>query len=201
MNWLAHLYLSEPQLDMRLGNLLGDAVRGPELEAMSAAFKRGVQCHRIIDAYTDTHEVVRRSRHRLDSTYRRFSGVLVDVFFDHFLARDWEHHAPLSLESFNRGLAREIRAARIRLPSTGAWIVQRMILEERFLGYRSTAGIEQALKRISQRVERRFGRDVALGGAISLLDTCGEALKNDFNEFFPQLQAHVRQWSQFNPAH
>lgn len=201
MNWLAHLYLSEPQLDMRLGNLLGDVVRGTELEAMSAGFKRGVQCHRLIDSYTDAHELVRRSRRRLDGRYRRFSGVLVDVFYDHFLAQDWERHAPVGLENFTGELRQEICAARIRLPATGAWIVQRMIVEERFLGYRSRAGIERALEGISQRVAQRFGRDVALGGAVSLLDVCGEALKSDFDEFFPQLKAHVRQWARLNPAH
>jgi acyl carrier protein phosphodiesterase len=194
MNWLAHLYLSEPQLDMRLGNLLADVVRGAERSRMSAQFRRGAACHAAIDAYTDAHAVVRRSCRRLDGPYRRFAGVLVDLFYDHFLARDWERHACGTLEAFNEGLRAEIRARRPKLPAPGAMIVQRMIVERHLLGYRDARGIERALARMGSRIERRFGRPVALAGAIALLEAHGDDLQGDFEEFFPQLQAHVGVW-------
>ncbi|MEW5887784.1 MAG: ACP phosphodiesterase [Pseudomonadota bacterium] len=200
MNWLAHLHLSEPELDMRLGNLLADVVRGAERARMSAGFRRGALCHAAIDAFTDAHPVVRRSCRRLDGSYRRFAGVLVDVFYDHFLARGWERHAPGTLEAFNEALRDEILRQRPSLPPPGDLIVQRMIVERRLLGYRDARGIERALARMGSRIERRFGRRVALAGAIALLDAHGEDLQRDFEEFFPQLQAYVGAWLEAESA-
>ena len=82
MNWLAHVFLSEQNLEFRLGNLLADIVRGEQRSGMSADFLRGVQCHQAIDSFTDSHPLVRRSRARIGAEQRRFSGVLVDVFYD-----------------------------------------------------------------------------------------------------------------------
>jgi acyl carrier protein phosphodiesterase len=80
VNWLAHVFLSEPDVEFRLGNLLADIVRGEELRRMSPDFQRGVLRHMQIDAFTDAHPLVKRSRSRISPESRRFSGVLVDVF-------------------------------------------------------------------------------------------------------------------------
>ena len=93
MNWLAHVFLSEPNVEFRLGNLLADLVRGDARAAVSAEFARGAEQHKRIDAYTDAHPIVRRSRARIRTEYRRFSGVLVDVFYDYFLANDWSRYS------------------------------------------------------------------------------------------------------------
>src|SRR5262245_27969290 len=100
MNWLAHLLLSEPTSAFRIGSLLPDFVRPPLLAGLPIDFQRGIECHRRIDAFTDAHPIVRRSVGRFVPPYRRFAGILVDVFYDHFLARDWTAHASIPLTDF-----------------------------------------------------------------------------------------------------
>src|SRR5215208_1187298 len=99
MNWLAHLLLSEPTPHFRIGNLLPDLLNHRELQAVHSRFKSGIDCHRLIDRFTDSHPVVRRSRERFGPTYRRFSGILVDIFYDHFLAQTWSSYSEISLEA------------------------------------------------------------------------------------------------------
>src|SRR5688572_426656 len=100
MNWLAHLLLSEPTPEFRIGNLLPDLLPASELQTLSPIFRRGVECHRRIDAFTDTHPVFRRSVARLVPPHRRFGGVLIDLFYDHFLATNWRQYSPIPLDEF-----------------------------------------------------------------------------------------------------
>ena len=85
VNWLVHVFLSKPDIEFRLGNLLADLVKGRDRAAMPSLFLEGVRQHQRIDAFTDTHPVVRRSRARIGGDYGHARGILVDVFYDHFL--------------------------------------------------------------------------------------------------------------------
>jgi len=80
MNWLAHLFLSEKTPDSLMGNLLPDFLRNAELQALPREFDRGIRLHRIVDAFTDSHPVVLQSRRRLSPPYRRYAGIVVDMF-------------------------------------------------------------------------------------------------------------------------
>src|SRR3954465_13490702 len=100
MNWLPHAFLSESSVEFQLGNLLADVVRGPRRETMSTEFVRGAVCHKAIDAFTDAHPVVKRSRARIGSEHPRFSGVLVDVFYDYYLARGWSLYSAVALDVY-----------------------------------------------------------------------------------------------------
>ena len=90
MNWLAHLHLSEPTSAFRLGNVLPDLVPARDLANLPEAFQRGIKCHHRIDAFTDAHPKFRQSVARLSPRFRRFGGIIVDVFYDHFLAVNWD---------------------------------------------------------------------------------------------------------------
>ena len=85
MNFLAHIYLSFEDTDLTIGNFIGDFVKGNELDNYSDSIKKGIQLHRAIDSYTDSHEVVQKSKERLRDKYRHYSGVIVDIYYDHFL--------------------------------------------------------------------------------------------------------------------
>jgi acyl carrier protein phosphodiesterase len=100
MNWLAHAFLSEPDLECRLGNLLADMVKGKDRATMSPLFLRGVACHQSIDSFTDFHPVVERSKLRITPRFGRVAGILVDIFYDHFLSLSWEDYAPVPLNEF-----------------------------------------------------------------------------------------------------
>ncbi len=191
MNWLAHVFLSDGEIDLRLGNLLADLVKGPDRTGMTLPFQRGMRQHQLIDIFTDSHPIVIRSRGRISSRYRRVAGILVDVFYDHFLAISWDRYSTVPLDLFLTSLYANIRASQMKLPPFAEAVLARICLEDWLGSYRHVAGIESALHRLSRRLERRVGTGFGLSSAISELESNFEGLKSDFAEFFPLLQAHV----------
>jgi acyl carrier protein phosphodiesterase len=191
MNWLAHVFLSGANVEQRLGNLLADLVRGADRAAMSADFLRGVRRHQAIDAYTDAHALVRRSRTRIGPEHRRFSGVLVDVFYDYFLATSWARYASQPLADFTAGFYADVRACPLELPEPARTTVDRIIRHDLLGAYCSLDGVEQSLRRLSMRLEARWRREFALERAVTDLRAHEAELADDFAAFFPELQAHV----------
>lgn len=191
MNWLAHVFLSEPDVDFQLGNLLADVVRGPQRDAMSANFARGAACHKAIDKFTDAHPVVRRSRARIGSEHRRFSGVLIDVFYDHYLARDWERYSPITLEEYTGAFYANVQTRLIELPPDARVMLERIIRYDLLGSYARVDGVERALRRISNYLNSRWHKQFALDRGVGDLLAHEAAFAADFEEFFPTLQAHV----------
>lgn len=190
MNWLAHVFLSEPTADFRLGNLLADLVRGADREVMSTEFQRGAACHKAIDAFTDSHAIVRRSRARIDRRFRRFSGVVVDIFYDYLLAQSWSTYCAEPLEAFTSAFYAQARRP-IELPPDAKVTLERIVKHDLLGQYRELAGVEQSLRRISSYISRRWRRDYALDSSVTELQAHETQLAADFAEFFPQLRAHV----------
>jgi acyl carrier protein phosphodiesterase len=191
LNWLAHVFLSEPSLEFQLGNLLADVVRGPQRDAMSPDFVRGAACHKAIDAFTDAHPVVKRSRARIGSEHRRFSGVLVDVFYDYCLARNWERYSPLSLAAYTAAFYANIQAHPIQLPPNARTMLERIVRYDLLGSYVRVAGVERALGRISAYLSSRWQKQFALEQGVRDLLAHESAFAADFDEFFPALRAHV----------
>jgi acyl carrier protein phosphodiesterase len=194
MNWLAHVFLSEPDTEFRLGNLLADLVGAGDLPAMGPRFQRGVQCHRAIDHFTDFHPLVQRSQSRLGREFRIFTGILVDIFYDHCLARNWGHFAPVPLERFAAEFYAAVRARPLALPEEARAAVEGVIAEDRLVSYRELAGVEAALRHVSERLSARTGRAFALERAVGELEAHYEGIEQDFFEFFPELRRHVEPW-------
>lgn len=187
MNWLAHLYLSEPETEFRLGNLLADQVRGPDRTRMSPTFLRGVACHQVIDAFAESHPVVKRSRQRIGPEQRRFSGILVDVFYDHFLARNWAEYSTTPLPQFTHGAYADFTPHISTLPEEARITLERIIEHDWLTSYREIAGIEDVLERLSGRLTERLNRPMALHSAVKDLQTHYGEFEADFQEFFPKL--------------
>ena len=191
MNWLAHVFLSEPNVDFRLGNLLADIVKGEQRKGMPAEFLRGVRCHQAIDAFTDAHPVVRRSRARVGAGQRRFSGVLVDVFYDFFLATQWDRYSEVALDAFTTAFYADIRASAIALPEQARAVADRIVRHDLLGSYRRVEGVERALRRISAYLSSRWQREFALEQGVADLLAHQDGFAADFIEFFPALRAHV----------
>lgn len=191
MNWLAHVFLSEPTAEFRLGNLLADVVRGPQRDAMSANFIRGAACHKAIDAFTDAHPVVKRSRARISSEHRRFSGVLIDVFYDYFLARNWQRYSPTALDAYTAAFYASVQPHVIELPSGARTMLERIVSHDLLGSYARVEGVERALRRISAYLNSRWQKQFALDQGVRDLIAHETAFAADFQEFFPTLQAHV----------
>ena len=188
MNWLAHVFLSDPDIEFGLGNLLADLVKGRDRSGMRAPFLRGIRRHQLIDAFTDSHPLVHRSRARIGGDYRLVTGILVDVFYDHFLAIDWDGYALEPLEAFTACLYTHIRAHTIVLPEPAQAALDQMISERRLESYRRIEGIQSSLLRVSMRLSARVGKEFELEKAVSERLANFDGLKEDFTEFFPALQ-------------
>lgn len=196
LNLLSHLLLSGPEPEIRLGNVLGDVVKGPlhGVEGASrtdlpAAVLVGVRLHRRIDAFTDAHEIPRRSRGLIAPEWRRFAGILVDVFYDHALSRNWAQlHPGESLPDFLAAAYRQFEEMDLSgLPADFPVIIRRMIQGNWLGSYGSQEGIALTLKRMS----RRLRRPIALETAAAQLPGIYPSLERDFLEFWPALREAV----------
>lgn len=191
VNWLAHLCLAAPTPLARLGQLAGDFVRGDELASLTPELREGVLQHRALDAFTDAHPAPRRCRARISGPLRRFGPVLVDVFFDHALAVDFERHADgRGLDEFVDGVHADLAAHVGLLPERLRAVAPRLI-GERWLGcYAELAGIEATLRRM----EGRLRRPAPLRDAVHELAREREAILAGFAEFWPEAKAFAAPW-------
>lgn len=187
MNWLAHLLLSEPTSDFRVGNLLPDLINVSDLALIPAVFHRGMECHRRIDAFTDAHPVVRRSVQRVARSHRRLAPILVDVFYDHFLSVRWEQYAAGPLADFVREVYASFDEQFHQLPEPVVEALRRMRTENWLESYGDPAGVRLTLERMS----RRFRRRVDLVGGVVDLERHHAGFGADFDEFFPDLCRNV----------
>lgn len=188
MNWLAHLLLSEPTPAFRLGGILPDLVSAKELANLPSEFQSGIQRHRQIDAYTDSHRIFRRSVQRLNPPFRRFGGILIDVFYDHFLSREWRSFSDTPLPEFVSEFYASFESHRAELPPDAYARLKQMQAGNWLCSYGDISGVAHTLQRISSRLSRPFD----LAPSISILERDYESLHEDFVIFFPELRERVR---------
>ena len=185
MNFLAHLHVADPTPESRLGNLLGDFVRGlPDDDRFSDEIWHAIKMHRHVDAFTDADPAWKRSRDRLSKPLRRFGGIVIDVFYDHFLIRNWANYEPnLSVELFVDECHCDLESVSHLAPAEARNIFKRMESEGWLLSYESAAGIEHALDRIS----RRSKVLKPVRESFPDFEKHFEGLESDFLEFYPRL--------------
>ncbi|MFQ5936760.1 MAG: ACP phosphodiesterase [Acidiferrobacterales bacterium] len=190
MNYLAHVFLSGRSADAVIGGLLGDFVKGSVGSGYEARVWQGIVLHRRIDGFTDAHEVVQASRRLVSRERRRFAGIMVDVFYDHFLARHWPRYADIPLDEFTREVYAVLLHHRDRLPERLRYIVPRMVGDDWLGTYRELWRVGAALDGIS----RRLRRSNTLVGGVRELESNYDRFEHHFLSFFPQLMLFVDQW-------
>ena len=139
--------------------------------------------HQFVDQFTDTHALVKKSKDRIKKHFHLLSGVLVDVFYDHFLAKDFEHIATVSLEGFCEYIYEVLEKNIAELPPRLQPFVPIMISENTLYSYRKLEGIQVALTRINHRITKKISVELAMAIFRDLYDF----LENDFRKFFPCL--------------
>ena len=188
MNFLAHLYFSPQTPDALLGSLLGDFVKGPvDRAGYNAEIAAGIRLHRAIDTFTDSHPVVLASKARISPARRRYAGILVDIYFDHFLARDWAQFHDEPLYRFAASTYRALSAATQPLPEGFARMLPHLVAGDWLTSYRSLDGIRVALDRMSHRA--RPGNPLL--GSADELEHQLPAFEDDFRRFFAQLRRRI----------
>ncbi len=187
VNYLAHLFLSGRDEETLIGGLLGDFVKGRAGEGFAPAVQRGIVLHRRIDRYTDRHPIVRASCALISAHRRRFAGVLIDLFYDHFLARHWRRYSEVPLTEFTRAVYALILSRQHDFPERLRHVVPRMVGNDWLGGYRELGGVAAAVDGVS----RRLCRPNALLGGAQELAASYAPLEAHFMAFFPQLMAYV----------
>jgi len=187
VNYLAHLYLSGDSEDLVVGNFIGDSVRGDCFKALSAGVQNGVRLHRCIDSFTDSHPIVRRSKQRMWHQFGRYSSVVADVFFDHFLAQDWHHYHPMPLAGYSNHICRILNTRLNEFPERSRRFLDYMVDNQVLASYATISGIGKVLAQMAARA--RFESRMECGGRE--LGRCYSGYRKDFQEFFPDLRRHA----------
>jgi acyl carrier protein phosphodiesterase len=187
MNYLAHLHLGGQRPGQLLGSLYGDFVKGRLQGQYAPEIEAAIQLHRRIDVFTDRHPQVDIALARFSVTRRRYAGIVLDVFFDHCLARDWALYADQPLEQFTSDVYR-VLSSEPQLPERLAQIAPHMVANDWLGSYEDFEVLAQVLRGIS----RRLTRPEELAGAMQELRVLYEPLSEDFRVFYPQLQEYAR---------
>jgi len=191
MNFLAHAYLSGTNPKILTGNFIADFVKGKQaLKSFEHDIAKGIELHRLIDEFTDEHPVVKESKIRLRPKYRHYAAVIVDVFYDHFLASNWEqyHHKPL--EDFAAGVYRTIHAFDAVVPPGIQQMMPYMISGNWLVNYAKLEGIGRALTGMSRRTPYLSKMDES----VEDLRKDYDLYKTEFDIFFPLLKMMCDNW-------
>jgi len=190
MNYLAHAFLAGPDTDCIVGGVMGDFVKGPLPGTLAPALARGVGLHRAIDSYAETHPAFQRSRGRVSAERRRVSGIMVDLFYDHFLAHDWSRYADEPLARFSARVY-ALLAAEPELPERLGEVLPIMQAHDWLQSYAQVEVVGRALDRMAR---HRLRQPNPLEGALAELRLDYAGFAEDFAAFLPDAQRFAQHW-------
>ena len=191
MNFLAHIYLSGPDNKVQLGNFIGDFVKGRNLtEQFEERIAIGIELHRAIDEFTDKHEVVKQSKDRIRTKYRHYAPVIMDIFYDHYLARNWNRYHETFLPDFAEQTYGMIMSHEDILPEKVKWMMPYMIKQDWLSNYARIDGIARVLGGMS----RRTPYNSKMNEAVEDLKLHYNEFENEFFEFFPELEKFCQEF-------
>lgn len=188
MNFLAHIYLSGTDEELTIGNFIADSLKGKSYLKYPIGIQRGVVLHRAIDFYTDTHPTVRKSISRLFGTYGHYSGIIVDIIYDHFLASHWNKFSPIDLDIFVSDFYDLLQRYYPVLPKPIQLFLPYMIKDNWLLSYATMEGIGRILYQMNERTKRRS----KMNFAIVELEENYEDFETEFFSFFEELQVFTK---------
>lgn len=187
MNFLAHALLSGTNEKILAGNFFGDFVKGTKMEDFDSDIQKGVWLHREIDQFTDNHEIVYKTKKRLRKKFRHYAPVIADVFYDHFLAHNWEHFHHQTLLEFTDRLYKRLSPYVEIFPNKAQHMFQYMRRDNWLYHYQYLDGIDKALAGMS----RRTKFDSKMEYSTQELKENYTAYEEDFQHYFPILKAHI----------
>ncbi len=185
MNYLAHIYLSGDNKMIKIGNFMADSIRGKSYEVYERDIKRGILLHRAIDSFTDMHPIYRQSKHRLHSKYGHYSGVIMDIFYDHFLAKNWSLYSKTPLEEFTTDFYILLETNYEILTDKVKSIIPHMRNKNWLLSYSTIEGLQIIMNQMNYRIKNRVPMDESI---LELQEYYTE-FESEFKLFFTEIQA------------
>ena len=190
MNFLSHIYLSGHSTAVLLGNFIGDFVKGKQVENYPKDVQKGILLHREIDFYTDSHPIVSLSKDKVRAAQGHYSGVVIDIFYDHFLAANWDNYCSTPLPDFAGATYKTLQKNSHWMPSDAQFMLPYMIRNNWFVSYKRIEGIEKVFQGMAQRT--KFESNMA--NAPAQLKEHYNGLEEEFRTFFPLLNAHCQEF-------
>ncbi len=187
MNHLAHFKLAMEEPALLVGTFLGDQIKGRLQGRFHPQVEFGIQLHRKIDAFTDAHPIVKQSYQRLEPEFRRYCPILMDIFYDHILARNWQEFHHQSLQEFSDWVFTTLESWQEEMPDKSRLMARRMQKSQILLLYADPEVIPGILARVSARLKR----DNPVAHACAPLFANLSHLEEDFRSFFPELLVYV----------
>lgn len=187
MNFLSHLYLSGNAEGLIIGNFIADSVKGNTIKSFPLEIQKGIILHRQIDAYTDSHSIVEESKQRLRGKYKKYASVIVDIYYDHFLAINWEEYSQESLDEYTKNIYIIIEKHRHSFPLKSQLFTKYMLEHNILSAYAKLEGIDSVLQGMSKRTSFISNME----HAIHDLKEHYSVFEKEFKLFFPELQKYV----------
>lgn len=187
MNYLAHVFLSHSSDDAVVGAMLGDFVKGRVDGHWSPAVRAAILLHRAVDGFTDAHALTAASRALVSAKRRRFAGILIDIFWDHFLARQWSRFHATPLTEFTRGVYAVLWPRRGEFPPRLQRILPSMMRDDWLASYADSAAVDAALKGMTRRFRNPTRAAPLADGVLDLQQNYVE-LEGNFLDFVPELR-------------
>ena len=188
MNYLAHIYLSNEEEEITLGNFIADGVKGKKYVQFPLGIQQGILLHRAIDSFTDAHPIVRKSTKRLHKKYSHYSGVIVDILYDHFLAKNWTQYHSIPLHKYTENFYNLINSNFDRLTPRIQKMMPYMIEQNWLLSYASIDGIGKILDQMNRRTNNQSKMNLAV---IELTKYYKE-FEEEFTLFFEDLKKYSK---------
>lgn len=183
MNFLAHIYLSFDDQEITLGNFIADHIRGNKYKHFPEKIQKGILLHREIDTFTDAHPIVRQSSKRLHKNYSHYSRVIVDIYYDHFLAKNWNDYSDTPLDEYVEDFYDMLEDNYEILPMATKRMMPYMIADNWLLNYANLAGIDRVLNGMNRRTKNRS----RMNFAILDLEEHYIEFEYEFTSFFKEL--------------
>jgi len=194
LNYLAHSFLSFQNTDLIIGNFIADSIQGNRFDGLTEGIIKGIKLHRKIDVFTDSHPIFLTSKHRFSKDFDKYSGVLMDIIYDHYLAKNFEQYSSLSLQNHADGIYDILKNNYDFLPEHAKRFYGYMTERNILFHYSSIEGIQTVLTHLSNRIRNRFELQLA----IPILEANYQEIEEEFFIFFKDLQAFCKEQSELN---
>lgn len=188
MNFLAHIYLSGDNTQLKIGNFIADSVKGKQYLDFPPEIQKGIVLHRAIDTFTDTHPIVSKSVERLFDRYGHYSRVIVDILYDHFLAANWKKYCEIPLKEYTEDFYKLLQDNFEVLPKPVQNFLPYMVADNWLYNYREIDGIEKILFQMNRRIKYRAKMHLA----VEELREFYKEFENEFRMFFEELRTYVK---------
>ncbi|MBN2481488.1 MAG: DUF479 domain-containing protein [Bacteroidales bacterium] len=187
MNYLAHIFLSGGNEEIIVGNFIGDYVKGYEFNEYSPMIRKGIILHRHIDSFTDKNMIVKLSKSRITDKYHKYSGIIIDIFYDHFLIALWDRYSLMPLNDYVIHVHAILRRFYEILPDGVKLILPSFIKNNWIQKYSTIDGVREILDRMSERTTLPDETDYA----VEILHKDHDKFEKEFLSFFPSLMKYV----------